>query len=418
MSIVKNIATLITGTTVAQAVPILISPILTRLYSPKDFGTLTLYMSISSIFAVIATMRYELAIIQPQNDKDAKAIVIISFFNIFLLSIITLILVSIYNFFGFKIIDNENIRPWLYCIPLSIILIGTFNVSNYYLLRKKSFKSMSNAKMLQGISLSSLQVSFAFFKDIGLILGLIFGQIISSLSIFFKAKKYWKKIETPSINQIKDNLKNYKVMPIYSAPGALADSLSQQSPVFFISHFFGELSTGLFGLISRILRLPSSLISASVSQVVYKKIIDDMNEGKKDITKFVFKSFLLLQIIYLPFVILIWFYGEDIFGLVFGPEWKEAGSFAKIIIIAVSIQFSVSPLSSILGLRELIKLGVIWQFTYLTTITITLFYFSKFKLNIFLWAYVIHECILYLFYLVLILKGSRKLEGIKKKCVA
>ena len=34
----RNVLTLMTGTTIAQAIPIAISPILTRIYTPEDFG--------------------------------------------------------------------------------------------------------------------------------------------------------------------------------------------------------------------------------------------------------------------------------------------------------------------------------------------------------------------------------------------
>jgi len=38
----KNVLTLMTGTTIAQAIPIAISPILTRIYTPEDFGVFAL----------------------------------------------------------------------------------------------------------------------------------------------------------------------------------------------------------------------------------------------------------------------------------------------------------------------------------------------------------------------------------------
>lgn len=71
----KNVITLMTGTTIAQAIPIAISPILTRIYAPEDFGVFALYMAIASIFAVIATGRYEMAIMLPHEEDDVKSIV-------------------------------------------------------------------------------------------------------------------------------------------------------------------------------------------------------------------------------------------------------------------------------------------------------------------------------------------------------
>ena len=74
----RNVLTLMTGTTIAQAIPIAISPILTRIYTPEDFGMFALYMSVASILSVVATGRYELAIMLPKKDEDAVNIVALS----------------------------------------------------------------------------------------------------------------------------------------------------------------------------------------------------------------------------------------------------------------------------------------------------------------------------------------------------
>ena len=67
-----------TGTTIAQAIPIAISPILTRMYSPESFGVLAIFISVATVISVIANLRYQLAIVQPKKDEDAAAIVILS----------------------------------------------------------------------------------------------------------------------------------------------------------------------------------------------------------------------------------------------------------------------------------------------------------------------------------------------------
>jgi len=74
----RNVITLMTGTGLAQAIPVAISPILTRLYSPEDFGTFAVYMAVVSIASVLVTGRYELAIMLPKNDRDALHIVVLS----------------------------------------------------------------------------------------------------------------------------------------------------------------------------------------------------------------------------------------------------------------------------------------------------------------------------------------------------
>ncbi len=67
----KNVLTLMTGSTLSQAIPIAISPILTRLYTPEDFGLYAIFIAIITIFGTIVSGRYELAIMLPENDEHA-----------------------------------------------------------------------------------------------------------------------------------------------------------------------------------------------------------------------------------------------------------------------------------------------------------------------------------------------------------
>lgn len=413
MSVIKNVATLITGTTIAQVIPIAISPILTRIYSPEDFGVLTLYISIFAIFSVIATLRYELAIVQPKNDQDAKSIVIISFFLVSVISIVCLFFAFIYNFLDLNNLKDKSIAVWLYFIPLSIFFVGIYNISNYWLLREGRYNDMSKSKMIQGASLSVSQVFLSIIKNNGLVVGYIFGQILSAIFIFRRSSKFWKKVPNPTIQICKYNMRKYKAMPLYSAPGAFADSFSTQLPIFTITYIFGSYTTGIFGLTFRILNMPATLVSQAISQVVYKKVIDqNHNNNQEYLLVFVFKVFFSLLALVIPFAIIIWSFGEDIFGFVFGIEWRQAGSMASILIIAVVFRFAISPLSTILAINKNILLGVSWQFFYLVTLSCTLWFFRNQQLETFLWAFVVHEVLLYIIYFVAILIGVKRLKGV------
>ena len=59
---------MVSSTTFAQAIPLAVSPILTRIYSPDEFGVFAIYIAIFYILSSFSTMRYELAIVQ-ENQK-------------------------------------------------------------------------------------------------------------------------------------------------------------------------------------------------------------------------------------------------------------------------------------------------------------------------------------------------------------
>ena len=95
----RNVLTLMTGTTIAQAIPIAISPILTRIYTPEDFGLFAIFIAITSIFGSMANGRYELAIMLPTKDEDAINIFALGFIISTFISLVLLLLVVLFHDF-------------------------------------------------------------------------------------------------------------------------------------------------------------------------------------------------------------------------------------------------------------------------------------------------------------------------------
>jgi len=405
----RNILTLMTGTTVAQAIPIAISPILTRIFEPTEFGILALFVSITSIIAVIATLRYELAIVQPHSDKDAVAIVVLSVGITSIVTLFSLIIIHIFNGDLQSWLGNVEIGLWLYLVPLSVFITGTYRSLSYWNTRKKLFKSVAISKVNQSVGTAAVQVSFGLsgIGSVGLIWGYLLGYLIALLTLIKKSliddKKMFINVK---YENIKRNAIAYKKMPKYSTFGALADSISLQMPILVISKFYDLMQTGIFSLVFRVLNLPLSFVSVALSQVLLQKIARMHHESPKQIKLIILKLFFLLLAMMIPFISLIWMCGEDLFAFVFGEAWREAGEMAAVLVFAVAIRFATSPLSVVMALDHNVKLGALWQFTYFLTITFTLFYFSSFDIKVLLFAFVAHEILLYTLYLFIILKGS------------
>src|ERR1700733_8679269 len=57
-----NVTVMLAGTMAGQAVSLLLSPVLTRLFTPEAFGQLSVYNSILSLLTTIASLGLELAI--------------------------------------------------------------------------------------------------------------------------------------------------------------------------------------------------------------------------------------------------------------------------------------------------------------------------------------------------------------------
>ena len=189
----RNVLTLMTGTSLAQAIPIAISPILTRLYSPEEFGRFALYMAVALIASVLVTGRYELAILLPRQDRDALHIAALA---IMALSIaISAVLLLVVLFFAQPIavlLGEAALAPWLYWVPASTLLLGLYQSLNYWSNRKAQYKRLAISRTVQSGSaaLAQLGIGYAGSGAVGLVGGQITGQVLATSVL---ARLIWRE---------------------------------------------------------------------------------------------------------------------------------------------------------------------------------------------------------------------------------
>ena len=357
----KNVLTLMTGTTIAQAIPIAISPILTRLYTPEDFGVFALFFAITSIFGSIANGRYELAIMLPKKDEDAINIFALGFIINIAMSLSLLLIVLIFHDYIVKLLNNKEISPWLYFIPISVFLMGIFNLLNYFNNRMKQYKDLAKANVYKSIGNAVIQLSLGFLKAgaIGLISGQIFSQIISNTKLFLNIKKldllkYIKK------NKIIFLGKRYKDFLKFSMLAILINMFSQHIISIVIPIFYNITTLGFYSLVQRVLGIPSALIGNSIGQVFFQQAAKEMHETGKIIHTFD-STFKRLIIIGVPFYTFLFFTVKYLFLLVFGEKWMIAGTYAQILIPLFFVKFIVVPISNATSVLEKQKLLFFWQ---------------------------------------------------------
>ncbi len=399
-----------TGTGIAQAIPIAIIPILTRMFSPEDFGLLALYAACVSILGVVATGRYEIAIMLPKDDEDARLLLQLSMLVALFFSFLISIPISIWNAQIARFLGNEDIAVWLYLVPVSVLFTGIYQALTYWNNRQKKFINTAVSRVNQSLFQGFSQTSLGFLQVSG---GLICGQFVGIASgliyLLKKDRNYKSLIRKSKINSIQKQGIKYHKFPTYGVWGALCDAGAVQMPVILLTKFYSNSVTGMFSLTFRVLNMPTSIISSAIAQVLFQKVVEISQTEPEKLNLYIIKMFLLLFIIYLPAVPVLFIWGESLFSIIFGNEWSQAGVYAGYLVIAVAVRFAVSPLSAVLGLEQNIKMGVLWQVLYLCTISVTLYFSSSLSIEEFLIAFVVHEVVLYLIYLFLILKGTKKI---------
>ena len=342
----RNVLTLMTGTTIAQTIPIAISPILTRIYTPEDFGVFALYMSIASMVAVVATGRYELAIMLPKKDEDAIQLVMLSILIAVCISFIIFLIVFILNKEITNMLGNPKISNWLYFVPLTVLLTGIYQSLNYWNNRNKEYKNLAISRVADTSTNATVNLLGIFFKigASGLILGSIIGKIVGIFSL-----QRSRNMTTPVLYRKLKMIalaRKYKKFPLINSLHAFINILKNNLVTIYISIKYTSSILGFYYFVLRIMQLPSSILGGSLAQVFYKQASVIYN-NKKDIqiqVKHLIGTLALLAII--PAIIL-FFYSEELFVFVFGEDWITSGKYAKAIIPYIFFHFIASPLGMV-----------------------------------------------------------------------
>jgi len=368
----KNVLTLMTGTTIAQAVPIAISPILTRVYTPEDFGMFALYMSVASIFAVIATGRYELAIMLPERDDESVNVLGLSLSITLIVTLfVTVGLVLAYS--AIRLLSEGELNlGWLFFMPFTVLFAGVLQSLNFWFIRKKKFKILSTRQILQTVIMVTVQLTLGLFfhdifKSFGLILGFLTGQVIATgLLLLQLYKEYFPLITHVSKEKIIEKIKRYLNFPKYSLLADLINVVSNQIPVIILSSFFGGAVAGFYSLTQRVLGLPISLISGSISSVFKQKASYDY--AKNGNCKKIYLSTLkTLTIFSFPAFIVFFFAAPFLFSIIFGESWAAAGHFAQFLSLMYFFRFISSPLGDVMYIAEKQSYDLIWQISLLVS---------------------------------------------------
>lgn len=406
----RNVLTLMTGTTIAKAIPIAISPILTRIYTPEDFGVFALFISITSILATIANGRYELAIMLPKKDEDAINIFALGFIITCIMTIITFILVLIFNDYFTNLLGNKEIGFWLYFMPLALFFSGLSNILNYFNNRRKNYKDLRNATILKSIILAVVQISVGFIKGgaIGLISGSLLSNMFANMKLarnILKDKMLLSKIKKVKIITLS---KKYKDFPKFSMPAGLLNSSATNLNNTLIPTFFSLTTLGFYSLVGKVLSMPSSLISGSIGQVFFQQA--SYEKKKTGSAHKVFKQTTIrLILLAIPIFTILYFTVEDIFTILFGEKWSVAGTYAKILIPLFFVQFVVSPLTLMNVINKKNKLLFKWQSGLMFLYLLCYFLSNNYSFNFidFLKTMVYIISIYYIFCFYLIFKYSK-----------
>lgn len=352
----KSIAWVAGGTAAAQAITILTTPIVTRMYTPSDYGMFAVFRAILGVMQPLCTLTYAIAIPLAEDDDLAHNVLKICFTITLTLSLALGIVVLASGRFIATQFGVPQVAPYLWLLSVCLFGAGCYEALSSWAIRKKRFRIISATQFMQGASSAGTKIGLGWLgiRPLGLLLGLLASRAAGCISIFrILLREEPQALRHFSWSEIRDAAKRFRAFPLFRSWSRILLGINVGLPVFFIAAMFDPIVVGLFGLAHGMVNLPMSLIGRSVSRVFYAEIA---RFGKsrpvriQDLSLSVMKKMFLVGIIVSAVIVIA---GPRLFSVVFGAEWHEAGVYACWLSIPIMFRFVSSPVMRCLDVLEM-----------------------------------------------------------------
>ena len=406
----KNSFVTVSGTIAAQAIVLVLQPFLRRVYPEAEFGYFSVFTSLAGIPVVIASFRYELAVMLPRSQKEADNIMVGAFLINLAFSLALGILM--WAFAGplmhFLNVDGD-FRPWLYAVAPAVFFYANFTLWNGWLVRKKRFGATTWLKLNRRAAEGAGQVGLSFVPALpGLLLGELFGRLVFNLAgvyYLFRHGFTFKYVHWVSIRRL---LKEYVRFPKYSLFPTLLNSAGLLLPAIMFNRLFGKDQTGCFDLCLQALGVPVMFVVNSLSVVINERLSAAFRNREPVLQKVlrIFKNLVVFGLIYFILFVTL---SPLLFGVVFGEKYTVSGTYAQILALTFALRIVVFPFSVTFAALDRIKEGSLIQYIHFLFIGGYFFFRTEDEI-VWLSGYAALEAMVSGLYFLLIIRGIKRYE--------
>ncbi|WP_020146550.1 lipopolysaccharide biosynthesis protein [Thioalkalivibrio sp. ALJ15] len=347
----RSVSVLAGGTAAGQIIVVAASPILTRLYSPEDFGLFAVFASLLGILGVIASLRYQLAIPLPEDDADAARVAILSVLVVVGMAGLSALVVLFFGEPVSHLLNVPQLAPYLWLLPLGLFLLGVYQVLSYWAIRRRAYGPIARTKLTQSIVMTAVQIGGFALGPVALLIGRIMGQAAGIATLYRLVVRPKRHL----LGEVRGRdvmwaAKRYRRFPIYSTWAGGFNTLGTETPPLLFAALFSPAVAGLYMLAHRVLAMPAQLIGKAVADVFFGDAPD--NHRNDQLGTAVSRITATLSQIALPPIVLFSLFAPSLFSGIFGESWREAGVYAQWLAPMIYINFITSPITTLTTVLE------------------------------------------------------------------
>jgi O-antigen/teichoic acid export membrane protein len=360
------------GSAGGQVLALAAVPLLSRLYSPDDFGVFTVISALVASIGTVAAFRFELAVPLPERERDAHALVTLGLAAAFITAVLGTAAVAVMGDAVAAIFDQPKLRPWLWLVPPTAAAMGIAHLLNQLAIRQRHYGSIGRRNFFQSLTilLTQLAAGAAGLRSGGMALGLGVGQVAGALSLLPSARLGGAEARASRNRRgLWEIALRYRRFPLLLAPSGLLNVLGHQLPILLIAYWYGGAVAGWLGLTQRVLAMPIALVGAAVAQVYLAELSRAARANSGRARSIFLGASKKLALIAAPGLLVVVVIAPAVFSVLFGEEWESSGVYAQAMAVYMATQFVVSPPSQTLVVLGRQGLQLAWDTSRILLVT-------------------------------------------------
>lgn len=361
---IKNIAILSGGSALAQLLPVLVFPLLSRLYSPEDFGVFTVFSAALTMFSVVGCLRYEMAITLAATDEEAINILFLCFLISFFMTFCCFSLLYYFGDFLGYILNVFVLKDFYILLPVSLAGFCSYQALSYWSIREKKFDKIATAKISQNFFLVMIQLGYGVLHSgpLGLFLGIALGRWGGNFTLLCLSWKNVKNnIHSLSTKKLLEVTYKFKRFPLFSTLASFFHYGSNITMPFVLSALYENSVAGWFGFALRVSYVPLVLVGQAVAQVYWGEASTRARDDPTTFKTFFFSTVKNLILTATVPLLLIVFLAPRLFSLLFGASWEMSGYYLQVLSLAIFCQFIFGPIVQSLEILEKQRWRLVWE---------------------------------------------------------
>lgn len=362
----RNLAVVMSGTALSQVIGFLLMPVISRLFTPEHFGVWGAYNSILCVAAAGVTLQYSQAVMLPRANDAASGVFWASVMSVLMVTGVCLLIVLVFPGWVLGLMGSPGSWWLLVLLPAGICANGLYQAFQAWCIRRMSFRLTAASQLVYAGTLNAVQFVLGLVRagGFGLVAGVVAGYLFSALTLARQIRDDWKTLKGAiGRDRIRKAACEYRDFPAYSATQNTMNALSQGIPVLLLTNYYGIAVAGAYAFGLRVLQVPMHFILTSLRQVLFQKASATYNASGKLMPLFARLTFALAALAAAPAIILfVW--SPQIFSLIFGADWRQAGEYARWLVMWLVPAFCNVPsviLARILRLQRYLLLYDIGQ---------------------------------------------------------